>query len=398
MALLPSFALHLMSVVKCRIFHFRSIFRLVSRTIIRKNVQSMFMLIPTSQFFNEKKRSKELQAIVNEFWKNDLLHVNILNPYDPNETEFNLTTYFPFTSTSCSTANLKQLTFKTSETINRKHFYPNKMLNLHSCFLELVTFDTPSGIEVVLLRDKNGAVKDFRGLEGYLLKTLLDYLNVRPKIVTPLELWGNIMANGSADGAMKLMMDREVNLSIGLFHQTYQYHTYFDLSTSYYATHFCFVVPPGRPYTSIEKLLRPFRTDVWYYLLALVIATALLNVISWLTKHRRLIEPISIQDFIRVCIGMDLVRLPKSKYSKILLMILVFCLLIIRTIYQSSLFNFLISAKNFPPLQSIEEMIDMEFPLYFMQAMVFMAELIPNIRPWLVMFDNKNKIPEAKSA
>lgn len=352
---------------------------------IRKNVQSKFIVIMRFVATELKHRHRtEMQLIFIEFWKHDLLNVNILAMiYDSsNEMRTELYTYFPFASEQrCAMVTLHKMDnpFESMD-LSQSPLFVNKLNDFHMCRMDLITFDTPSGIEVVLIRDENGEIVDFRGLEGSLLKTLSERLHFRAKVIIPVEMWGNIYGNGSADGAMEMMMNREVNLSIGLFHQTYQYNELFDLSASYYSTYFCFVVPPGRPYTSIEKLLRPFRLDVWYYLLALVIAMSTIKILSLKSYRHRFIEPVSIQDFVRIVMGIDLVRLPKSSLSKLFLMILIFGTLIIRTIYQSSLFTFLISPKSFPPLSSIPQMVEEGFTFYFMQSMLFLVDFIPNIR------------------
>ena len=43
-------------------------------------------------------------------------------------------------------------------------------------------------------------------------------------------------------------------------------HKMFALSDSIYSTSKVFVVPPGEPYTSWEKLLLPFDQQTWFWL------------------------------------------------------------------------------------------------------------------------------------
>lgn len=342
----------------------------------------MVILIGSS---TKARDSNFLQLIFDEFWKYEILNVNIIEiNYDEIDDAINFTiyTYFPYAIRNCSKANVRIIATNLTQFDHQKAaFFPRKLSNFYQCPLKVVTFDTPSGIEVILTRNRNGTIIDFNGLEGMLLKTISERLHFQVKIVLPVELWGNIYENGSADGAMKLMMDRMVNLSIGLFHQTYQYNSFFDLSSTYYSTYFCFVVPPGRPYTSIEKLLQPFRNDVWHILLFAILIVIILKIVCIKSSVNGIIKSITMQDFIRVVMGIDLIRFPKSLWSKVFLMILIFGTLILRTIYQSSLINFLVTTKNFPPLQSIEDMIDERFTLYFLQPMLFLIDFIPNIRP-----------------
>lgn len=363
---------------------FRTIFQAVPALLIKKNVQSKFIVIMsfTAMELINNIHTK-MQLIFNEFWKHELLNVNILAMiYNPmSGLRMDLYTYFPYMPQRCSMVTLYRID-NPFESISpdKSPLLLNKLNNFNECPVELVTFDTPSGIEMVLIRDKNGEVQDFRGFEGAFLKSLAKQWHFSIKVITPDELWGEIYSNGSASGAMELMINRKINLSIGLFHQTYQYNELFDLSASYYSTNFCFVIPPGRPYTSIEKLLSPFRADVWYYLLALVASIVTMKLFSLNSYQHRIIEPVAIQDFIRIGMGIDVIRLPKLLLSKLFLMILIFGSLIIRTIYQGSLFTFLISLKNFPPLGSIQQMVDEGFLLYLPQALQFLINFIPNIQ------------------
>lgn len=252
-------------------------------TNIRKSVQSKFVVI-LFRSSAEANSGNDLQIIFDEFWKYEILNVNIIqiNYNGANNTlNFTTYTYFPYTPPqNCNKANVRTIATNliqfSQQTIA---FFPKKLTNFYHCSLNLITFDTPSGIEVILTRNGSGEIIDYSGLEGMLLKTLSQRLNFRARIIIPEELWGNIYENGTADGAMKLMMDRMVNFSIGLFHQTYQYNALFDLSSSYYSTYFCFVVPPGRPYTSIEKLLQPFRNEVWYILLIVILIVIALKML-----------------------------------------------------------------------------------------------------------------------
>lgn len=365
-------------------FNYRMIFGKIPMTNIRKSVQSKFVVI-LFRSLTDASTGNDLQIIFDEFWKYEILNVNIIQINDngaSNTLNFTTYTYFPYALHNCSKANVRiiatNLTKFNQQTIA---FFPKKLSNFYHCPLKLITFDTPSGIEVILTRNRRGEIIDFNGLEGMLLKTLSQSLGFRTKIFIPEKLWGNIYENGTADGAMKLMMDRMVNLSIGLFHQTYQYNALFDLSSSYYSTYFCFVVPPGRPYTSIEKLLQPFSNDIWYILLTVILIVIALKMLSIRSPANGIMKSVKMQDFIRIGMGIDLLRFPKSMCAKIFLMILIFGSLILRTIYQSSLINFLVTTRNFSAAQSIEDMVNQGFAIYFLQPMLFLVDFIPNIRP-----------------
>lgn len=72
---------------------------------------------------------------------------------------------------------------------------------------------------------------------------------------------------------------------------------------------------------------------------------AILRIVTAHISSYRWIEPLTEEDFIRICLDVDCVRMPASKLAYDAA--LIFGMLIIRTIYQSSLFNLLLTRTQF---------------------------------------------------
>lgn len=319
----------------------------------------------------------QLQMIADEFWKNDIFNVLLINVQSIDN--INLYTFTPYTTTDCGASTLRRIHIESNEATS---IFTKTFTDLHGCMLKVVTFDTKNSIEMKLHRNASGAIVDFSGLEGLLLKTLMERLHFQVQVIIPTGLWGNIYPNGSTDGALKVLHDRQVAFGLGLFHQSHQYNEYFDVSATYYATYFCFMVPPGRPYTSIEKLLRPFQTNVWHSILLVFASIVVMRLFSYqITGNRQWIESVCMEDFLRICLGVDCSRLPRTPLTKAFVMLLIFGTLILRTMYQSSLFHSLMTSHNCEPFKTIDELVDAKFTLYIPFSLSYIVDSMPNIRP-----------------
>lgn len=151
----------------------------------------------------------------------------------------------------------------------------------------------------------------------------------------------------------------------------------FKISQTYLQAKAIFIIPPGRPYSSIEKLFWPFDGTVWYTLIGMISTFGCIVIMYHCigVAHRH----ISMFQVARILLGLDLGRFPVSAISKGLTVLVMLNFLILRNVYQGSLYNFLSNRKNVTPVQSIDQMVEDGFSFYIPRSCDF-------------FFDNVNQI------
>ena len=162
--------------------------------------------------------------------------------------------------------------------------------------------------------------------------------------------------------------------------QSSRFESGFSLSDPFYSSASVFLVPPGEPYTSWEKLLLPFDQQTWMWL---IITFAVAFLIIFLIKLRR---SASMYEFVvgsnvttptlnvvAIFMGIGQILLPRRNVARFLFMCFVLFCLIMRTAYQGMYFEFLTSDKTKKPIASIEEMEDKNITVYIsdMELMYF---------------------------
>lgn len=138
---------------------------------------------------------------------------------------------------------------------------------------------------------------------------------------------------------------------------------------------------PGELFTSYEKLWFPFDNPTWKCLIFtfLIIFTAIF-IIYRLPKSIQIrlfgenIKTPSLNVF-STFFGISQFKLPKSHIPRFILIIFVFFCLIIRTCYQSKLFEFLTSEPRRIPPQTLEELLNKNFKLHWTQNADLFYEL-----------------------
>lgn len=76
-------------------------------------------------------------------------------------------------------------------------------------------------------------------------------------------------------------------------------------------------------------------------------------------------------DLTRILLGIELSRWPTSAISKGLTILIMLNFLVLRNVYQGSLYNFLSNRKNVTPIQAIDEMISDDYTFYIPRNLEF---------------------------
>lgn len=171
-----------------------------------------------------------------------------------------------------------------------------------------------------------------------------------------------------------MILEKRANLTIGYFASTVKRNLIMSSSYVYYTSYLVWTRPPGRLFTSFEKLFKPFRSYLWSCILVLF-------VLSFLAIRYTRNQSEKFQNFIlgpgntspclnisNIFFGGSLHRLPSQNFARTLLAIFLIYCLVIRSSYQGALFNFMRSSAREKGVNSIQEMADENFTFYVVDS------------------------------
>ena len=147
------------------------------------------------------------------------------------------------------------------------------------------------------------------------------------------------------------------------------YNLIFQSTPTFLENRVKFLVTPEEPYTIYEKLLLPFDHETWIsisvtFLIAFVtvfIINLLSNNVHEIVYGRGVKTPML--NILSTFFGISLNVVPRANFARILLMILIYFSLIIRTCYQSKLFEFMTSLMRRPPPKDLDDLVKRNYTM-----------------------------------
>lgn len=251
-------------------------------------------------------------------------------------------------------------------------FFPNKLKKLYNCPVKVGAFEYEPACHRELQND--GRYK-YSGSDMELLYGIGDALNFTLSIhfMKKAGNWGAVYENGSGTGASEKVLKGEVDMVVGLYFLIPVRTKYLSFTQVYYSSPSLVVIPPGAPLSAVEKLKIPFKNIVWYYLLSVLLIGIL--VITVVRKLSNIIQVFifgseiqsPLLNLINIIFGGSLHILPKSNFSRYLMMNFVLFCLVQRTLYQGYLFKFLQSDVRGKEIESLDEMVENKY-IFYMQS------------------------------
>lgn len=277
----------------------------------------------------------ELKSIFKSLWD---LYVNNVNVLATNmDKSISVWTFIPFSDFACNKTDPFLLTTYVNGSFNPQPqlFFPDKFQNFHKCPIKVATFES---LAPSVLRDDyaDGSYR-LHGSDVDVYTTLSQELNFELDVfyVTPYGGWGILYPNGTATGSQGRVIRREADFILGNLYLKHDRSQFMDYSYTYLLDQIVFMIPPGRPLTSFQKLVRPFEILIWMFLGGTVLVGFL--VISLLEFQSKEIRDFFVgkgvqHPFLNVFIAMfggSQGKLPQKNFPRYLLMMfLLFCLVI----------------------------------------------------------------------
>ena len=286
----------------------------------------------------------------------------------------NLMTFIPFNEVSCgnTTPVLINQFNKSTDNWNCEDFFPNKHKNFFHCPIRIVTYkSTPS----VLVKYTTNQSYELSGFEIDIIENMSDIFNFSIDYqLDRLGNYGEVFENGSNVGAIKMVMDSEVDMMTGGMFLTEIRSKYMSTSEFYETDPMVIVIPKGQPFSPLEKLFRPFNTVLWICLVAtFILGACVISTINCqsieiknLVIGRQIRNPF--MNFTIALVGGSQHVLPKRNFSRVLLMLFLLFCLVIRSLYVGGLYKFLQSEQSTDEISTLDEINKRELTVYMHQG------------------------------
>ncbi|KFB41835.1 AGAP013154-PA-like protein [Anopheles sinensis] len=229
--------------------------------------------------------------------------------------------------------------------------------NLYGCQLRIAAFERPP-----FMKFSNDTPPKLSGIEGDLIELLAQKLNFTVAIVEPPDghVWGRIYPNGTTNGAMKLLMEGRVHLTLGRYFPYPRLLANTTQSHSYYIADLVLAVPEALvPVTPLEQLLKPFRWKIWLMLaLELVLGFGALFVLTCVIPPAFHYPRRIALDYWRTFLGESLPILPRVARTRFMLMLWILHTMLLRECYKGALVGFLTEPTPLNDIHSIDALLD----------------------------------------
>uniref|UniRef100_A0A3F2ZEH4 Uncharacterized protein n=1 Tax=Phlebotomus papatasi TaxID=29031 RepID=A0A3F2ZEH4_PHLPP len=315
----------------------------------------------------QKNYTDIITRILKDCWELYIVNVNVVS-YDPyNRERAFVHTYFPYTPEHCNqvkpviTGVFTDNTFVQNATI-----FPSKVDNFHKCNLTIGTLDFEPYVMITSL--DNGS-HYLNGFEGFIVRALSKRLNFSTIIKTHRELWG-IVNGANSTGLYGMLYRSEVNFTIGAFPSSDAFDGSVSSTIAYFITPLILTIPPGRPYSAMEKLFFPFQLSFWICLSACFIVSAVIvSITKFIKPQKRAFiigqgNSIPFNNTINIFLGGALSMTPSRNFARFLMMLWVLISIVLRGSYQGALFRFLKSQNNVSIVDTLPKMIEEDFKIY----------------------------------
>ncbi|CAO1425859.1 unnamed protein product [Diamesa serratosioi] len=316
--------------------------------------------------------SSSIQSLFKTLWQVYIYNVIVLIEED---NQISLMSFIPYNKRVCGDTtpviinkfNNGSLLFKTKE------LFPKKFVNLLNCPIKIASFSIPPA--VLRLQHENGSFY-YIGNDVELMNEMSRVMKFKKQYIFGLDRagQGKVFDNGTSTGSINKVINGEVDLMMGNLFLTSSRMKFMTNTNSYSSMPMILIVPPGAPFTSFEKLFKPFQATVWYCLLgALGFGMFAIFIIKHQSEElQNLVLGKNVRyhyfNMLLIFVGGSQTNLPGRNFSRFLLMIFLLFCLVQRTLHQGSLYQFLKSENSAPPVQSINEMIEKEFEFFTFAA------------------------------
>jgi hypothetical protein len=319
---------------------------------------------------------QDVQNILKWFWMMQILNVSVL--MQNGNLSIDVYTYMPFSSENCEDTRPILINQFINETYLKtlSEIFPTKTSNLNGCEVRIATSNT-SLPYIFAQKLRNGSLHLY-GRDIKLVTTLSEALKFRINY-TYIGREGFIFENGTAGGHFMKLLENKADLAMGDSWLIAYRLKFFDSSVSYFSQQLALIIPPGAQLTTFEKFTRPLDFVTWL-LLVLFIGVAFVAIFvirKTSLKCQELVFGEGVKNpsmnILVAIFGGSQLKLPTKNFARFILMMFLILCLVMRTLYTGSLYRFLQSKIYHKEVQSINEMAERGYKVYYLD---YMTDLI----------------------
>ncbi|XP_055611413.1 ionotropic receptor 21a-like [Uranotaenia lowii] len=287
-----------------------------------------------------------VRQVSEDLWTLKIINVNIVVGKTSAITVL-IYTYHPFVTGHCDQITVQLIHFSEGgASIALPDLYPSRLQDFEGCPL---TVGAIVGAPFLLI-GSSGDSSTLDGVEGRLVRTLMSRLNFSiDRVVdkTPDgQLWGVSGEPHERTGMRKLIQELVVDFGVGAF-AVDDASIYMKSSIFYFVADMVFAVPKARPFSPFEKLCLPLETSVWVTTFAfLTLGLLVIGILRFRSQQERDFVygrgvPTPVLNLFAVFFGIGMERTPRPNFARTLLMFWIGFCFVIRTVYQSALYQHL---------------------------------------------------------
>lgn len=303
---------------------------------------------------------KEQHELFEILWQNFILNVSLIMR---SEDKIELFTYFPFElNKTCGSTIPRKINSYQNGMWKSQMMFPHKLKNMNNCTIKV---GCSLGVidPYLIFENKSDTNSTILGIEREIIDEIGLLLNFNPEFSYQGSFAGYLFQNGSATGAIEKLMSRKLDIVIG-FISLQQTRTKFLSDTKPFTFEpMVILVPPGEEYGHFEKFARPFHFAVWIIIVGIFSGIFILFatfhiILKTLNRHYFLEIRHPFSDFMSVIFGVTQHRLPFQNIPRFVLMSFILYCLVIRTVYQSGLYQTIKNNDRKPQMESMDEIIE----------------------------------------
>lgn len=193
-----------------------------------------------------------------------------------------------------------------------------------------------------------------------------------------------------------MIMDREVNLTLGYFTKSLQRDEHMTSSYVYYSSSMIWVIPPGHQISSLAKLLKPFQMEVWVGFSA-VLASAFAVVLFLKSRSENLQNFVFGQgisapglNIVTIVLDGSIARTPDRNFPRTILAVFMIYCFIVQNAYKGGLFKFMQMTVRENAISDTDELIAKKFTFHLLTSSRVRVSELPKILAYSKFGDYEN--------
>lgn len=286
-------------------------------------------------------------------------------------------TYFPFSFLNCGFVIKDETLIGKFQPENSTYIsqiencdlFPNKIFLKYECEIPIaVTHIAPFIIQVTYTYFRS----TYSGIEWKILEDINRVLKFKLRIT-----------DNTYQGEILFVNNTRIELFVGRLPFALEGNN--TSTTTYMTSKLVIVLPKGRQYTSLERLLYPFDLKIWLGIHFYIFSGVIVIVFLLTRSNRHLLKSLILgkrQDHLLNLISVifsNPVKVPELTFPKFLLMCWILLFLIMRVAYQANLFELLRTNRSKPVPKTLSEVVQEGYALFCTEAIKNMIEKIPEL-------------------